>query len=138
MSRALVILYGQRERQKAHSWIEGAPPGTRVEFKRAQRTLAQNSLMWVLLTAIAEQVIWSDGKKYVAEDWKDYFMHALRKGRWMPSEDGGYVPIGMRSSDLSKDEMGDLIEIIQAFCAKHGVVTGEADGQESKDPARSA
>ena len=52
-------------------------------------------------------------------------MHQLGNGRWMPAEDGGMVPIGMRTSDLSKQEFGDLITVIQAFAARNGVILGD-------------
>lgn len=123
MSRAVVTLWTQADKAKAAHWISIAPAGTRLEFKRARRSNDQNSLMWVLLTAIAEQLDWH-GQKYSSEDWKDYMMHALRRARWMPSEDGGMVPIGMRTSDLAKDEMSELIEFLYAFGAQHGVDFG--------------
>ena len=41
-------------------------------------------------------------------------MHAMKQARWMPSEDGGMIPIGMRTSDLSKAEMGELMELMAA------------------------
>lgn len=121
MSRALVVLAGDRERQRAHAWIAKAPVNSRVELKGPRRSLPQNDRMWAMLTDIASQVTWVDGRKYPPEDWKDYLMHALRKSRWMPDEDGGYVPIGMHSSELSKAEMGELQDLMEAFGASHGV-----------------
>lgn len=121
MSRAMIVLDRPSDRAKAARWVAGVSSGTRLEFKAPRRTLDQNSLMWVLLTELAEQLRWHE-QKYTPDDWKDYMMHALRKARWMPDEDGGMVPIGMRTSDLAVSEMGDLIEIIRAFGARHGVV----------------
>lgn len=126
MSRAVLILSGKAERDRAIQWICNAPVNTRVEFKRAKRSLDQNSRMWAMLTEIAEQLEWQ-GVKYTADDWKDYFMHALKKARWMPAEDGGMVPIGMHTSDLSKDEHSDLMEIITEFGARNGVVFRERE-----------
>ena len=120
MSRALIVLHGQKERAQAARLLARAPDLTRVDFKGPRRSNDQNSLMWCLLTEVASQLEWH-GQKYTADDWKDYGMHALKRARWMPSEDGGMVPIGMRTSDLSKAEMGDLIEFLYAFGAQHGV-----------------
>ncbi len=40
----------------------------------------------------------------------------------VPNLDGtGFVNLGRSSSDLSKSEMSDLIELIHAFGANHGV-----------------
>jgi hypothetical protein len=66
-------------------------------------------------------VIWY-GQKLSAEDWKDVFTASLRRARVVPGLDAGtYVPLGMRTSDMSKDEMSQLIELIMAFGAERGV-----------------
>lgn len=121
---ALVVLAGQRERAKATDWIKRAPVNTRVMFKGPVRTLDQNSLMWKLLTHLSVQLVWHN-QRYSPDDWKDYMMHALKRARWMPDEDGGMVPVGMRTSDLSKEDMSSLIELIYAFGARHEVNFGE-------------
>lgn len=121
MSRAVLVLHTPELREKAISWIRAAPHDTRVEFKKKRRSNDQNALMWVLLTHLAENLEWH-GQKLPAEDWKDFMMHGLRRARWVPAEDGaGMVPIGMRTSDLSSEEMSELIEFIYAFGARHGV-----------------
>jgi hypothetical protein len=122
VSRALLILAGQRERAKATAWIASAPVNTRIEFKAPRRSIDQNSLLWARLTEIAQAVDWY-GQKLSAEDWKDVFTASLRKARVVPGIDPGtYVPLGMRTSDMSKDEMGLLLDLIDAFGASHGVV----------------
>lgn len=129
MSRADKILWGMRGREESARLCMSLPDGTRVQFKAPRRTLLQNDKMWAMLTDVSHQLDWQ-GQKYVPDDWKDYFMHALRRGRWMPDEEGGMVPIGMRTSDLSKDEMSDLIEIMYEFGNRHNVEWGhEADNQ---------
>lgn len=123
MSRALLILNGPSERQKASHWIGIAPPGTRVEFKKPKRTLDQNAKMWAMLTEVAEQVPWH-GLKLTPDDWKLIFLDALkREVRMVPNIDGnGFVSLGRSSSDLSKDEMGMLLELIMEFGARRDVV----------------
>lgn len=121
---ALLVLAGPIIRVRAQHWIEIAPAYTRVTFEGPKRSLDQNSAMWLWLTAISEQLDWH-GQKYTADDWKDYMMHALRKARWMPDEDGGMLPIGLRSSKLSKAQMSDLLELIMAFAARHSVTIPE-------------
>jgi NinB protein len=120
MSRALLVLANDRIRQRAVHWIMVAPKDTRVEFKGPRRSNDQNSLLWVWLTEIATKLEWH-GQKYSADDWKDYLMHSLRRARWMPDEDGGMVPIGMRTSDLSKEDFSNLLELTMAFATSHGV-----------------
>lgn len=121
MTRALIVLGLQSDKAKASKWIEQAPMGTRVEFKAPRRSLDQNSLMWARLTEIAQQVEWY-GAKLSAEDWKDVFSASLRKARVVPGIDPGtYVPLGMRTSDMTKEEMGQLLDLIDAFAAERGV-----------------
>jgi hypothetical protein len=122
MSRALVILNGNSDRERAVKWVRSAPTGTRVEFKHSRRSLPQNAKMWASLSDIASQVKWH-GVKLSAEDWKLVFLNSLKKElRIVPNLDGdGFVQLGRSSSDLSKTEMSDLIELIHMFGAKHEV-----------------
>ena len=123
MSRALVILDSPQTRAKAAGWVMKAPHGTRCEFKASKRSLPQNDRMWAMLTDIAQQLPWH-GMSLKPDAWKLLFLDALkREVRAVPNLDGtGFVNIGGSSSDLSKSEMGDLMELIAAFGAQHGVV----------------
>jgi hypothetical protein len=81
--------------------------------------------MWCLLGEISLQVVWY-GAKLSADDWKDVLTASLRKARVVPGIDAGtYVPLGMRTSDMTKPEMAELIELIMAFGAERGVVFGD-------------
>lgn len=120
MTRALLILSDKAKRAKAIDWINRLPDFTRVEFKKPRRSIPQNDLLWAMLTDISTQVEWH-GRRYPPEDWKDYMMHALRRARWMPNEEGGLVPVGMRTSDLSREEFSDLLELIREFGARNNV-----------------
>lgn len=122
MSRALLVLDAPDVREKAKRWIDQAPVGTRVEYKAPKRSLEQNAMMWACLTEVADQVT-HHGLKLTTDDWKLIFIDALkRENRIAPNLDGtGFVSLGRSTSDLSKDEMTDLIELILAFGAKHGV-----------------
>lgn len=120
MGRALLVLSSDAIREKAKAWVDKAPPLSRITFQGPKRTLPQNDRQWWLLTAISEQLVWH-GQRYSPDEWKEYMMHALRKARWMPDEDGGMVSIGMSSSNLSTEESADLLTLIEAFCARHDV-----------------
>ena len=119
MSRAIVILDSPANREKVADWARRLPFGSRVEFKKPKRSLDQNSLMWVLLTLIAQHCT-HHGIKLSADDWKLLFLDALkREVRMVPNLDGnGFVSLGRSSSDLSIDEMSDLIELIYAYGAR--------------------
>src|ERR1700744_3123760 len=110
MSRALITLLTDEDRAKAKAWVEKAPSATRVEFKRAKRSIPQNDRMWAMLTDVAEQLPWH-GIKLTPDDWKLIFMDSLKRElRMVPNIDGsGFVNLGRSSSDLSKVEMSDLI-----------------------------
>ena len=122
MSRALIVLHGNRDREKAMGWIRSAPSGTRVEFKATKRTLPQNDKMWAALTDVADQLTWH-GVRLRPDDWKLIMLDALKQEmRMVPNLAGnGFVNLGRSSSDLSKQEMSDLIELIHAFGAEKGV-----------------
>lgn len=133
MSRATVILNSQHERQRVASWAQQASPGTIVEFRQSKRTLDQNARLWACLTEIARKVEWH-GMKLPADDWKDIFTAALRKHRFVPGLDANtVVPLGMRTSDMTKQEFGDLLELINAFAAERGIEF--QDHQSSDTPA---
>ncbi len=122
MSRALIVLTSPASREKAARWCMTAQAGTRVEFKAARRSNDANAKMWAMLTEIASQVEWY-GQRLSPEDWKDVLSASLRKARVVPGIDpGSFVPLGMRTSDMTKAEMSDLIELAFAFGAERGVV----------------
>jgi len=122
VSRAVVTLRTADDTRIAKVWIDRAPAGTRVEFKAPKRSLDQNSKMWAMLTDVAMQVPWH-GLKLTTEDWKLIFLDGLKRElRIVPNLDGdGFVQLGRSSSDLTKEEMTDLLELIAAWGAKHGV-----------------
>lgn len=122
MARAVLVLNNAHQRNRASAWCRNAPSGTRVEFKEAKRTLPQNDRMWAMLTDVSKQVTHA-GRRYSPDEWKVLFMHALgQQVEFLPALDGqGFVPYGHHSSDLGKSEMSELIELIAAWGAEHGV-----------------
>ena len=128
MSRALIILHRQSDRDRAASWVRQAPWGTRITFQEAKRTTDQNARMWAMLTEVARQVEW-DGLKLSADDWKLIFMAALKQELRMVRnlDRTGFVQLGRSSSDLSVAEMGDLMDLIAAFGAREGVTFAEPE-----------
>ena len=126
MSRALLVLWNDDMRNKAIRWIRGLPKDTRVEFKGPRRTLPQNDRMWAMLTDVSEQQE-HFGRKYPPAIWKIIFLSALgRETVFVPNLDGtGLIPIGHSSSDLSVNEMSDLIECIFSWGATRGVTFHE-------------
>ena len=122
MSRYSFVLNSAADRARAMKVVAAAPSGTRVEVKAAKRSLPQNDRMWAMLTDVARQLPWH-GVKLRPDDWKLIFMDALKRElRIVPNIDGsGFVNLGRSSSALTKSEMGDLLTLIEAFAARHGV-----------------
>ena len=131
MTRATVVIRSAPDRAKVCRWAQNVEPGTVIEFRKARRSADQNALLWAMLTDVSKQVEWY-GQKLTAEDWKDVFTASLRKSRVIPGiEAGSFVVLGMRTSDMTKDEFSNLIELIHAFAAERGVVfSGEADAAQ--------
>lgn len=122
MSRHLITLYSAEDRARARTYVNSAPVGTRVEFKAVKRSLPQNDLMWAMLTDVAAQKE-HNGRRYTPDQWKVIFMAAIgREVQFIPSLDGkAFIPWGQSSSDLSREEMGNLIDFIDSWGAKNGV-----------------
>ena len=91
-----------------------------IEVRAEKRSDPQNRLMWVLLTALADQLPWH-GVKLTAEDYKTMLTTSLRAQRVVPGIDGGFVVLGERTSRMSRDEMSQLIELIYVFGVQRGV-----------------
>ena len=121
MSRQMVEIRTESDRQKIITWTRNVPAGTTVEFRAARRSLDQNKLLWSLLTQVSKHVVWY-GVKLTSEDWKDVLTASLRRTRVVPGIDAGtFVPLGMRTSQMTKEEMSELVELVYAFGAEHGV-----------------
>lgn len=133
MSKAFLVLSTPAIRERAINWIKNVPDGTRLELKAPRRSLDQNALLWALLGDLSRQVEWY-GTHLSADDWKDVLTASLRKARVVPGIDPGtFVPLGMRTSDMTKAEFSDLIELIRAFGAERGVVfSDEANPTERR------
>jgi hypothetical protein len=121
--RAQLVLVDDDHRQRAAHWCRHLPPGTRVDFKGPLRSLKQNDRMWAQLTDVASQKLWH-GVKLSPDDWKLLFMDALKREiKAIPNLDNtGFVNVGSSSSDLTKEEMGDLMTLITMFGDKHSVL----------------
>ena len=122
MAKHLLIIANEAIRAKAMHWLAKAPIGYRITFQEAKRSVAQSDLMWALLSDVASQKTHM-GNKYDTETWKKLFMTELgHEIKFIPTLSGGNVmPLGHRSSELSKVEMSNLIEFIYAWGSHHGV-----------------
>lgn len=116
-SRATVTIYTDADRERVARWAQQTNVGTVVEFRKKSRSTEQNSKLWAMLSEVSEQVVWY-GQKLDGEDWKTIFTASLRKANVLPGIDAGtVVPLGISTSTMTIDEMGNLIELIYAFGA---------------------
>lgn len=84
------------------------------------RSYEQNRRMWAMLTDVSQQVIWH-GQRLSKEEWKDVFTAGLKRQKVVPGIDGGFVVLGSSTSRMSVAEMGELMELMEAFGAQQGV-----------------
>lgn len=124
-----ITLRTRDDRALAARALDRAPVGYKVTFTPPTRTLPQNAQLWALLDEISEQVTWH-GEKLSSEEWKDIMTAALKKQRVVPGIDGGVVVIGAHTSQMTIEELSDLLELVCAFGAERGVKFGdEADAE---------
>lgn len=94
------------------------------------RTVPQNDRLHPLIRPIAKQLTWH-GQTLSEDDWRLLFMDALnREMRVVPNIDNtGFVQLGRRSSKLNVSDFSDLMALIEAFAAQHGI---DLDGRKEK------
>lgn len=92
----------------------------RLSVTKETRSSAQNARMWAMLQDVADQVEWH-GRRLSKEDWKHVFSASLKKQDAVPGIDGGFVVLGQSTSKMTVAEMGDLMTLMEAFGAEHGV-----------------
>lgn len=92
-----------------------------------KRSDAQNRRLWAMLRDISQQVDWH-GNKLSDEEWKDVFTAALKRQKVVPGLDGGFVVCGQRTSKMTKAEMAELQELMEAFGAQQGVRFAAPEG----------
>ncbi|MNE93716.1 NinB protein [compost metagenome] len=94
-----------------------------MEIREPTRSDEQNRALWSLLGQIQKARPVHNGVQMDTETWKCLFLHALgREVRFVPTLDGSsMLPLGLRSSRLTKREFSDLLELILAWCAANEV-----------------
>lgn len=117
--RTFVLAHDQA-RRNAINFVAAAPAGYCVTVSEPTRNLEQNAALWAMLTDISRQVVWHS-RRLTSESWKHIFTSSLNKQDVVPGLDGGFVVLGVSTSSMTKRQMSDLLELIQAFGAQHDV-----------------
>ncbi len=115
----------QAHKALMHAWTQAKAwlmSGHRLvlEVRPEKRSDAQNRRLWAMLRDISQQVDWH-GNKLSDEEWKDVFTAALKRQKVVPGLDGGFVDCGQRTRRMTKAEMAELHELMEAFGAQQGV-----------------
>ena len=114
------ILAHDEARRRVSEFAKNAPIGWHVTFRPPTRSLDQNARMWAMLGEISKQVIWH-GRKLSPDAWKCVFSASLKKQDVVPGLHGDFVVIGQSTSQMTKQELSDIIELLYAFGASHSV-----------------
>jgi hypothetical protein len=85
----------------------------------------QRKRLWAMLTDLSKQLQWPvDGEMQwlSKEDWKWIILAGLKKHqRIAKGIEGGFVVLGQSIRELKVKEMAEMIEILFAFGAEHGI-----------------
>jgi len=106
--------------QHAKGWLMAGDQRLTLEIRPEKRSDAQNRRLWAMLADISAQVDWY-GNKLTSEEWKDVFSASLKRTKVVPGLDGGFVVCGQSTSKMTKAEMCELQELMEAFGAERGV-----------------
>ena len=109
------------DRVTARKWIDRVPHGWTLHFKPPTRSTLSNARLWAFLDDIAAQKQWN-GKAYPSEAWKDLFSACLRQQEIVPGLEGGIVALGARTSEMSPEEMSDLLQLIETWGTQNNVI----------------
>ena len=103
----------------------------------ATRSSEQNRKLHALIADVARQATWA-GTKQDAETWKRLFVSAWCRATGepvtiLPALDGhGVDLVPRRTSKLTKDECGELIEYITAWAVEHDVRLKAWEGEDAR------
>lgn len=119
-----IFLHDAGSRRLAGNWIASAPDGSCVALRPPGRSIPQNARLHAMCTDVARQVEWA-GKKRNVEAWKDIFAAALLSATHeldvVPGLNGGFVLLGLHTSEMTVEQCGNMMTIIEAWCAENGV-----------------
>lgn len=116
-----IILSGPRQRELAKKLIDAAGERYVVTITPEKRSNPQNAKMHAMISDIARAK--PQGRVHPPLVWKCLLMADADFKPWFERslDDQGIVPIGFKSSRLTKVEFSGLIENIYAYGAKHNV-----------------
>lgn len=125
MTKQTYHLVSSQVRQNACDAILAAPDGMVVQIKEKTRSMAQNDLMWSVLTDLSRQVPWpvnGEVTNLTPEEYKDLITASLgQENRMAAGIRGGFVMLGKSTSKMTIGQMKDLITFAHSFGDERGV-----------------
>lgn len=126
LDRTRFRLVHDQTRQLAQSAIQNAPDGWTVTIKPPGRSLDQNARLHAMLSDIAASGFEWAGCQRTVDELKTLFVSAwmIETGRTSEVVRGfNDEPVQMRRSTaaMSREELGELMDMIEAFCAQRGI-----------------
>lgn len=120
------VLSHDLARRRAMAAVADAPAGYVIRVEEPSRNLEQNALMWKLLQAFANQLVWpvnGSMQRLSKEEWKDLLTAGFRQEqpRLAAGLRGGVVMMGLSTRKMGKREMADFITFIMSEAADRGV-----------------
>ena len=112
-------------RARAAQAVAQAPNGYTVTITPPRRSLDANAALWAALTEISRQAVHPTTYAQLSpEVWKALVMSAFgMEVSSVESLDGGHrVPMGLSTSELSKERFSELLEFTHALAANLGVL----------------
>lgn len=125
-SRARFRLVHDQARQLAAAAVRRAPDGWTVEVKPPLRTLDANAKFHAMLADIVKSGFEHEGRQYGIDDLKTLFVSAwmIETGRQsdiVKGFNGETVQLRRSTTTFNKHEMGELIDLVEAFAAQRGI-----------------
>lgn len=103
-----------------------APEGWWVRIEPPKRTKDANARFHAMLNDIEKSGFKHEGRAFDTEDLKTLFVTAWAHETGRPSDvvkgfHGKPVQLRRSTTTFSKEEMGELMIIVERFCAEHGI-----------------
>jgi hypothetical protein len=122
----VVRLASEDFRARLHRIIDALPIGWVVRFSPPTRSLEQSARFHAMLGDIVRSGFEHEGRRFDAEDLKTMFVSAwlIETGRRSDVVKGfAGEPVQLRRSTttFTKQEMGELIDLVEAFAGERGI-----------------
>ncbi len=131
MTGATFILNNGYCRREATRAIAVAHEGSVVKIGPPTRSLDQNARLHAMLSDIAKTGFEHDGRKFDVEDLKTLFVSTWQIETGKGSDlvrgfSGELVQLRRSTAKMSKEEIGEVMIIVERFCAERNISLKDA------------